>query len=134
MPSPCIGFGKLLLLFLCHVGHVSSNVLIKFLWGILVTALDVRATCPNEIFVCQVKELSTNFLRLFFSHFQIFDVNGRVLTAFGGEGSDEGQFKFPRYVKFQAFNVVICNDLCQIGTMGQAVLPGINVKKISAID
>lgn len=29
---------------------------------------------------------------------QIFDVNGRVLTAFGTEGCDEGQFKFPRSV------------------------------------
>lgn len=28
---------------------------------------------------------------------QIFDVNGRVLSAFGSEGSAEGQFKFPRY-------------------------------------
>lgn len=27
---------------------------------------------------------------------QIFDVNGRVLTTFGNEGSEEGQFKFPR--------------------------------------
>lgn len=27
---------------------------------------------------------------------QIFDVNGRVLTTFGTEGSEEGQFKFPR--------------------------------------
>lgn len=27
---------------------------------------------------------------------QIFDVNGRVLSAFGTEGSEEGQFKFPR--------------------------------------
>jgi tripartite motif-containing protein 71 len=27
---------------------------------------------------------------------QIFDVNGRVLSTFGGEGSEEGQFKFPR--------------------------------------
>lgn len=29
---------------------------------------------------------------------QIFDVNGKVLSAFGTEGSGEGQFKFPRYV------------------------------------
>ncbi len=28
---------------------------------------------------------------------QIFDVNGKVLTTFGSEGTDEGQFKFPRY-------------------------------------
>lgn len=27
---------------------------------------------------------------------QIFDVNGRVLSSFGTEGSEEGQFKFPR--------------------------------------
>lgn len=29
---------------------------------------------------------------------QIFDVNGKVLSTVGGEGSDDGQFKFPRYV------------------------------------
>ena len=27
---------------------------------------------------------------------QIFDVNGKVLTTFGSEGTDAGQFKFPR--------------------------------------
>ena len=27
---------------------------------------------------------------------QIFDVNGKVLTTFGSEGTDSGQFKFPR--------------------------------------
>ena len=27
---------------------------------------------------------------------QIFDVNGKVLTTFGSEGTEEGQFKFPR--------------------------------------
>lgn len=27
---------------------------------------------------------------------QVFDVNGRVLSTFGTEGSEEGQFKFPR--------------------------------------
>merc|ERR1712027_237652 len=29
---------------------------------------------------------------------QIFDVNGKVLTTFGSEGTEEGQFKFPRGV------------------------------------
>lgn len=29
---------------------------------------------------------------------QIFDVNGRLLSSFGQEGSEEGQFKFPRLV------------------------------------
>nr|CAI5832425.1 unnamed protein product [Callosobruchus analis] len=29
---------------------------------------------------------------------QIFDVNGKVITTFGTEGADEGQFKFPRGV------------------------------------
>lgn len=29
---------------------------------------------------------------------QIFDVNGKVLSTVGGEGSDDGQFKFPRWV------------------------------------
>lgn len=28
---------------------------------------------------------------------QVFDVNGRVLSSFGEEGSEDGQFKFPRY-------------------------------------
>lgn len=27
---------------------------------------------------------------------QVFDVNGRVIFAFGSEGSEEGQFKFPK--------------------------------------
>lgn len=27
---------------------------------------------------------------------QVFDVNGRVLSSFGEEGSEDGQFKFPR--------------------------------------
>ena len=42
---------------------------------------------------------------------QIFDVNGKVLTTFGSEGTDAGQFKFPRYVKckFAKYIVVIYN-------------------------
>lgn len=28
---------------------------------------------------------------------QVFDVNGRVLNSFGTEGSENGQFKFPRW-------------------------------------
>ena len=27
---------------------------------------------------------------------QVFDVNGHCLTTFGGEGGEEGKFKFPR--------------------------------------
>ena len=27
---------------------------------------------------------------------QVFDVNGKVITTFGGEGAEEAQFKFPR--------------------------------------
>ena len=40
---------------------------------------------------------------------QIFDVNGKVLTTFGSEGTDAGQFKFPRYVKCKAKYIVIFN-------------------------
>ena len=42
---------------------------------------------------------------------QIFDVNGKVLTTFGSEGTDAGQFKFPRYVKckFAIYIVIIFN-------------------------
>ena len=43
----------------------------------------------------QVKmEFKLEFIN--FVHFQIFDVNGKVLTTFGSEGTEEGQFKFPR--------------------------------------
>lgn len=28
----------------------------------------------------------------------IFDVNGHMITTFGSEGSDDGEFKFPRYI------------------------------------
>ena len=28
---------------------------------------------------------------------QIFDNSGKVINAFGSEGTEEGQFKFPRY-------------------------------------
>lgn len=27
---------------------------------------------------------------------QVFDVNGKVINTFGGEGAEEAQFKFPR--------------------------------------
>lgn len=34
---------------------------------------------------------------------QVFDVNGRVLSTFGTEGSEEGQFKFPRWAHYENF-------------------------------
>ena len=38
----------------------------------------------------------TDFRQHYISLIQIFDVNGKVLTTFGSEGTEEGQFKFPR--------------------------------------
>ena len=38
-----------------------------------------------------------NFHHHYISLIQIFDVNGKVLTTFGSEGTEEGQFKFPRF-------------------------------------
>ena len=41
----------------------------------------------------------TEFVYTFLIQFiQIFDVNGKVLTTFGSEGTEEGQFKFPRSI------------------------------------
>ena len=39
----------------------------------------------------------TDFHHHYISLIQIFDVNGKVLTTFGSEGTEEGQFKFPRF-------------------------------------
>ena len=38
-----------------------------------------------------------DFRQNYISLIQIFDVNGKVLTTFGSEGTEEGQFKFPRF-------------------------------------
>ena len=40
----------------------------------------------------------TDFHHHYISLIQIFDVNGKVLTTFGSEGTEEGQFKFPRFI------------------------------------
>lgn len=40
----------------------------------------------------------------------MFDVNGRSLCSFGSEGSDEGQFKFPRGVAVDDQGYIIVGD------------------------
>lgn len=46
-----------------------------------------------------------------FSHrIQVFDVNGRSLSTFGSEGSEDGQFKFPRGVAVDDQGYIIVGD------------------------
>merc|ERR1712029_756511 len=46
---------------------------------------------------------------------QIFDVNGKVLTTFGSEGTEEGQFKFPRGVAVDEQGFIFVRTLEIIG-------------------
>ena len=41
---------------------------------------------------------------------QIFDVNGKVITTFGSEGTDFGQFKFPRQARGEIIKTKIDNN------------------------
>lgn len=49
---------------------------------------------------------------------QIFDVNGKVLTTFGSEGTDAGQFKFPRSVQ----KIFLVNNTCIFNIAGEWLL------------
>ena len=100
-------------------------------------ALDTISKIENRLWLCKICQADCSDIEIDLfvaiygdaklhrnnrNFYVIFDVNGKIQSSFGGEGAEEGKFKFPRFVSkaihgnvFASFLFidVSCFDLCK---------------------